>query len=74
MTTDNLVEKFWEAGGIWAVICLLLSMVIIYQYKAREKSQQEHVETLKAVLPLMEKFESTMKTALSVLSKSGSDR
>ncbi len=73
MSLDALVDKFWQAGGIWAVICFLLAVVIIYLYKAREKSQQEHVETLKAVLPLMEKFESTMKTALSVVSKSRTD-
>jgi predicted negative regulator of RcsB-dependent stress response len=74
LSLDALVDRFWQAGGIWAVICFLLSIVIVYMYKAREKSQNEHVETLKSVLPLMEKFESTMKTALSVVSKSRSDR
>lgn len=71
---EELIKQlgaFWGPAGI---ICALEALVIAYLYKAREASQQEHIETLKANLPLMEKLESTMSTALRVVSKAGSDR
>lgn len=71
---DSLIDKFWEAGGLLGIIIAFQFIAIVYLYKAREASQKEHVDSLKTTLPLMEKFESTMKTALSVLSKSGGDR
>lgn len=72
--TESLMDKFWEAGGIWGIICAFQFMAIVYLYKARESSQKEHIDTLKANLPLMEKLEATMSTALRVVSKSGGDR
>ncbi len=50
-----------------------LILAVGYLYKRVEALQKENVETLKLVLPLMEKFQSTMQTTLSVVSKKGSD-
>lgn len=72
--TESIIDKFWEAGGILGLICAFQFGAIVYLYKARENSQKEHVDTLRTTLPLMEKFESTMKTALSVVSRSVNDR
>jgi hypothetical protein len=62
---------FWGPAGI---ICGLQFIAIVYLYKALQSAQKEHVETLKANLPLMEKFESTMSNALRAVSVRGGDR
>lgn len=67
----NSLGSIWGAPGI---IIGLLILAVAYLYKRAENLQKEHVETLKATLPLMANFESTMKTAINVLSKSGGEK
>lgn len=76
--TESVLNKLWEAGGVLGLLCFAQFGAIVYLYKANQAAQktaqQEHVETLKAVLPMMEKLENTMNTALNVLSRSGGDK
>ncbi|QHJ81412.1 MAG: hypothetical protein [Bacteriophage sp.] len=67
----NSLGSVWGAPGI---IIGLLVLAVGYLYKRAETLQKEHVETLKVTLPLMANFESTMKTAINVLSKSGGEK
>ncbi len=67
----NSLGSVWGAPGI---IIGLLVLAVGYLYKRAETLQKEHVETLKVTLPLMANFESTMKTAINVLSKSGGEQ
>lgn len=71
---DTLIQRLGEFWGAAGIICGLQFIAIVYLLKRGDAAQQQNVDTLKAVLPLMEKFESTMKTALNVVSKSGGDR
>jgi hypothetical protein len=71
---DTLLGQLGELWGASGLIIGFLVLAVAYLYRAREQAQKEHIETLKATLPLMEKLESTMSTALSVVSKSGGDR
>lgn len=70
-TLVNSLGSVWGAPGI---IIGLLVLAVGYLYKRAETLQKEHVETLKVTLPLMANFESTMKTAINVLSKSGGEK
>ena len=71
---DALIEKLGEFWGPAGIVCALQFLAIVFLMKRGDAAHRENVETLKAVLPLMEKFEQTMKTALSVVSRAGSDR
>lgn len=70
---DALLGQLAEVGGLPAIMLGFLILAVGYLYKRVEALQKENVETLKLVLPLMEKFQSTMQTTLSVVSKKGSD-
>lgn len=63
--------EFWGAPGI---VCGLQFVAIVYLMKRGDAAQKEHIDTLKANLPLMEKMESTMSTALRVVSRAGGER
>lgn len=67
----NSLGTVWGAPGI---IIGLLVLGLAYMYRRVENLQKEHVETLKVTLPLMANFESTMKTAINVLSKAGGEK
>lgn len=70
---DALLGQLAEVGGLPAIMLGFLILAVGYLYKRVEALQKENVETLKLVLPLMEKFQSTMQTTLSVVSKKGND-
>ncbi len=71
---DSLVNSLGTLWGAPGIIIGLLALTVGYLYKRVEALQKENVETLKTVLPLMANFESTMKTAINVLSKSGGEK
>lgn len=71
---DSLVNSLGTLWGAPGIIIGLLVLTVGYLYKRIEALQKENVDTLKTVLPLMANFESTMKTAINVLSKSGGEK
>lgn len=71
---DALVTKLGELGGVWGILCALQFLAIVYLYRRIEALQKEHVDTLKSNIPVMERFESTLRTALSVVSKAGGNQ
>lgn len=71
---DALVNSLGALWGAPGIIIGLLVLTVGYLYKRVEALQKENVDTLKVVLPLMANFESTMKTAINVLSKSGGEK
>ncbi len=71
---DSLVSKLGELWGPAGIIIAILLLTVGYLYKRVETLQKENIDTLKIVLPLMANFESTMKTAINVLSKSGGEK
>ncbi len=71
---DSLVNSLGTLWGAPGIIIGLLVLTVGYLYKRVEALQKENVDTLKTVLPLMANFESTMKTAINVLSKSGGEK
>lgn len=68
---DALLGQLAEVGGLPALMLGFLIIAVGYLYKRVEALQKENVETLKLVLPMIEKFQSTMQGALSVVSKKG---
>jgi len=71
---DELLNSLGSIWGAPGIIIGLLVLAVGYLYRRVEAVQKEHVETLKVTLPLMANFESTMKTAINVLSKSGGEK
>lgn len=71
---DALVNSLGTLWGAPGIIIGLLVLTVGYLYKRIEALQKENVDTLKTVLPLMANFESTMKTTINVLSKSGGEK
>lgn len=71
---DELLNSLGSIWGAPGIIIGLLVLAVGYLYRRVEAVQKEHVETLKVTLPLMANFESTMKTAIQVLSKSGGEK
>lgn len=49
-------------------------VAVVYLYKRVEALQKENVDTLKLVLPMIEKFQTTMDTTFRVVSKKGNDQ
>lgn len=49
-------------------------VAVVYLYKRVEALQKENVDTLKLVLPMIEKFQTTIDTTLRVVSKKGTDQ
>lgn len=75
---DDLISKLGEFWGPAGIICALEAAVIVYLYKGRESdrkaydaalraSTEDNTETLKLVIPLVQKLTATMDTALPVL-------
>lgn len=71
---DSLLNSLGDVWGAPGIIIGFLILAVGYLYRRVEATQKEHVETLKVTLPLMANFESTMKTAIQVLSKSGGEK
>lgn len=70
---DALLGQLAEIGGLPAIMLGFLILAVGYLYKRVEALQKENVDTLKLVLPLMEKFQSMADTTLRVISKKGKD-
>lgn len=71
---DALIAKLLNDYGVVGIVVVIASLIIVYLYKRVEALQKENVDTLKAVLPLMEKFQATVDTTLRVISKSGGEK
>lgn len=71
---DALLTQLAAIGGLPALMLGFSILAIGYLYRRIEALQKENVETLKSVLPLMEKFQATTQTTLSVLSKLGNEK
>ena len=70
---DALLGQLAEIGGVPAIMLGFMILAVGYLYKRVEALQKENIDTLKLVLPLMEKFQQTVETTLRVVSKKGSD-
>jgi len=70
---DALLGQLAEIGGVPAIMLGFMILAVGYLYKRVEALQKENVDTLKLVLPLMEKFQQTVETTMRVVSKKGSD-
>lgn len=68
---DAIISKLISDYGDVGIVAAISGIIIVYLYKRIEALQKENTETLKAVLPLMEKFQNTMTTTINVLSKKG---
>lgn len=75
---DDLISKLGEFWGPAGIICALEALVIAYLYKGREDdrkafdaalkaSTDENTETLKLIIPLVQKLTSTMDATLPIL-------
>ena len=75
---DDLISKLGEFWGPAGIICALEAAVIVYLYKGREadrkaydaalrESTDSNTETLKLVIPLVQKMTSTLDVTLPVL-------
>lgn len=71
---EELVKQLGSFWGPAGVICGLLLLAVVYLYKRVEALQKENVDTLKLVLPMIEKFQTTIDTTLRVVSKKGNDQ
>ena len=70
---DALLGQLAEIGGVPAIMLGFMILAVGYLYKRVEALQKENIDTLKLVLPLMEKFQQTVETTMRVVSKKGSD-
>jgi hypothetical protein len=70
---DALLGQLAEVGGLPALMLGFMILAVGYLYKRVEALQKENVDTLKLVLPLMEKFQQTVDTTLRVISKKGGE-
>ncbi|AXV15135.1 hypothetical protein CYG48_05120 [Neorhizobium sp. SOG26] len=75
---DELIQKLGEFWGPAGVICALEALVIVYLYRGREadrakydaalkESADEGKETLKLVIPIVQKMTATLDVTLPVL-------
>lgn len=75
---EELIKQLGSFWGPAGIICAMQSLVIAYLYKGREAdrktydaalkaSTDENTETLKLVIPLVQKLTATMDVALPVL-------
>lgn len=70
---DELIQQLGTLWGPAGIVCGLLLLAVVYLYKRVESLQKENVDTLKLVLPMIEKFQNTIDTTLRVVSKKGGD-
>lgn len=70
---DALLSQLAEIGGVPAIMLGFMVLAVGYLYKRVEALQKENIDTLKLVLPLMEKFQVSMESSLRAVSRKGSD-
>lgn len=70
---DALLTQLGEIGGLGGIMLAFLIVAVGYLYRRVEALQKENVDTLKLVLPMIEKFQTTIDTTLRVVSKKGGD-
>jgi hypothetical protein len=68
---DALLTQLAAIGGLPAIMLGFMILAVGYLYKRVEALQKENVDTLKAILPLMEKAQNTFDATLRALSKKG---
>ena len=69
---DALINQLGERG-LSGIIIGLLILALAYFYKRIEALQKENIDTLKLVLPMIEKFEVSMNASLRAVSKKGNE-
>lgn len=70
---DALLGQLAEIGGVPAIMLGFMILAVGYLYKRVEALQKENIDTLKIVLPLMEKFQTAMEASLRAVSKRGNE-
>jgi len=68
---DALLTSLAAIGGLPAIMLGFMILAVGYLYKRIEALQKENVDTLKAVLPIIEKAQTTFDATLRALSKKG---
>ena len=64
---EELIKNLGAFWGPAGVICALQFGAIVYLYRRVEAVQKEHVETLKIVAPLAQKFTQTMDMVMPIV-------
>lgn len=70
---DALLGQLAESGGMPAIMLGFLVLTVGYLYRRIESLQKENIDTLKVVLPLMEKFQTSMDASLRAVSRKGNE-
>jgi len=70
---DAIISKLISDYGDVGIVAAISGIIIVYLYKRIEALQKENVDTLKLVLPLMEKFQVSMESSLRAVSRKASD-
>lgn len=70
---DALLTQLGEIGGLGGIMLAFLILAVGYLYRRVEALQKENIDTLKLVLPLMEKFQVSMESSLRAVSRKGSE-
>lgn len=70
---DALLTSLAAIGGLPAIMLGFMILAVGYLYRRVEALQKENVDTLKLILPLMEKFQVSMEASLRAVSKKGNE-
>ena len=70
---DALLTQLAAIGGLPAIMLGFMILAVGYLYRRVEALQKENVDTLKLILPLMEKFQVSMEASLRAVSKKGNE-
>lgn len=70
---EALLTQLGEIGGLGGIMLAFLIIAVGYLYRRVEALQRENVDTLKLILPLMEKFQVSMDASLRAISKKGGE-
>jgi hypothetical protein len=71
---DALLTQLGEIGGLGGIMLAFLIIAVGYLYRRVEALQKENVDTLKLVLPMMEKFQTTMDATLRAWDRKGGEQ
>ncbi len=63
----DFVQRLGDFWGPAGIIIGLQFGAIAYLYRAREAAQREHMETLRVVTPLAQKFTQTMDMVMPII-------
>lgn len=64
---EELIKNLGAFWGPAGVICALQFGAIVYLYRRVEAGQRENLETLKVVIPLVQKFTQTMDMVMPIV-------